>query len=324
MQFRTELIISPAEHRISLHHRILSIGSCFAEVMGNRLQTYKFRTLVNPFGTIFNPVSMGELLTLAARRQSVAPESALQRDQYWYHYQLHSTFVAENQTALMQQAESVVAETGKFLQRADFLLLTLGTAFVYRLKTTNAIVASCHKMPAQLFIKELLSVGQVTESVTQLASCLQEVHPGLRILLTVSPVRHTKDGITENQVSKSVLRVACHELAASLPQVSYFPAYELVMDDLRDYRFYQADMIHPTVTAEEYIWEKFTAAYLDETAQNFMQQWQKIRQAIAHKPFNPKSAAHQNFLRKTLAQIKEWESIVDVSAETECMEQQLL
>jgi hypothetical protein len=214
-------------------------------------------------------------------------------------------------------------EVAACLASADVLLLTLGTAFIYRLKETGSIVANCHKAPANLFSKELLTVSEVTTSLVSLYTMLKAIRPHLQIILTLSPVRHIKDGIPENQVSKSVLRVACHEASLQCNQLSYFPAYECMLDDLRDYRFYKKDMIHPSEVAEEYIWEKFVTAYLDEATRIFLKDWDSIIKALAHKPFQPKSAAHQTFLRKTRDKLINLSRLVDVSSELQQVEKEM-
>jgi hypothetical protein len=214
-------------------------------------------------------------------------------------------------------------EVAAYLASADVLLLTLGTAFVYRLKETGSVVANCHKAPAKLFSKELLSVEEVTAGIVSIYEMLKNIRPRLQVILTLSPVRHIKDGIPENQVSKSVLRVACHEASLRCAQLSYFPAYECMLDDLRDYRFYKKDMIHPSEVAEEYIWGKFVTAYLDEETSMFLKEWESISKALAHKPFQPKSAAHQIFLRKTRDKLIHLSRLVDVSSELQQVENEM-
>jgi hypothetical protein len=195
------------------------------------------------------------------------------------------------------------------------LILTFGTSFIYKLLNPQVYVANCHKMPKNLFEKELLSVKDICRGFAVLYRELKEINPNLRIILTVSPVRHTKDGMAENQVSKSILRAACHYLTTDYEDVEYFPSYEIMMDDLRDYRFYKPDMIHPNEVAEQYIFEKFSETYFDENLKDFIKKWQPIQKALAHRPFDEKSESHQKFLKKLLKDLQEISTLVNVEKE---------
>ncbi|MDO1445031.1 GSCFA domain-containing protein [Rhodocytophaga aerolata] len=323
MKFRTEVHIPPANTKISLHTQILSLGSCFADVMGARLQHNKFRVMVNPFGVIYNPVSILKLLEAAIAKKNLPEELLWQHQDLWYHYDLHSEIVASTADELREKTKHLLAEVARFIAAADVLLLTLGTAFVYRLKETNTVVANCHKAPASLFSKELLTVTETTQAVCALYNLLKTIRPDIHIILTISPVRHVKDGIPENQVSKSVLRVACHEAGLQCPQLTYFPAYECMLDDLRDYRFYKKDMLHPTEVAEEYIWEKFVDAYMEQGTKEFLKDWESVTKAMAHTPFHPQSVAHQAFLRKTREKLIQLRTYVNVDAELELITNQI-
>jgi hypothetical protein len=323
MNFRTELNIAPSDSKLSLSSQILTIGSCFADVMGARLLANKFKVMVNPFGVIYNPVSVLKLIEAALEKKALPEELHWQHQGLWYHYDLHSEIAATSAVALTNKTRSLVEKVAQFLDSADVLLLTLGTAFVYRLRDTGSIVANCHKAPASLFFKELLTLSEVTRNMVSLGKLLKAIRPHLQIILTLSPVRHIKDGIPENQVSKSILRVACHETALQCPQIAYFPAYEYMLDDLRDYRFYKKDMIHPSEVAEEYIWEKFVAAYLDEEAKVFLKEWESITKALAHKPFHPESEAHQAFLHKIRDKLILVSRYVDVSSELQQIEKEM-
>jgi lysophospholipase L1-like esterase len=324
MLFRTELVVKPFPVQLSLHSPVLTVGSCFAEVIGNQLKTNKFKVIINPFGTIFNPVSLTSLLETSLTAKKVTASRMIEREGIWYHFDLHSSISAPDQESLSQIIAAQLEQTAQFLSQADWIIITLGTAFVYRLQESGEVVANCHKMPSRLFMKQLLTVEEVTNAIQSLYGQLRKVRPQIRMLLTVSPVRHIKDGIPENQVSKSVLRLACHALTEQLEHVYYFPSYELMMDDLRDYRFYKKDLIHPTEVAEEYIWEKFVEAMVDEPARLFIKEWQLVRQAIAHQPFHPESAAHQQFLKQTLARLKVLAEKTDVAEEISLLEKQII
>jgi hypothetical protein len=214
-------------------------------------------------------------------------------------------------------------QTHDFLRQADLMILTFGTAVGYIHRESRQLVANCHKIPQRAFEKTLLPLPDMQDAFAALQAHVQAFNPGLRLVLTVSPVRHLKDTLTGNSVSKALLRVLCHQLQQQYPAVSYFPAYELLLDDLRDYRFYKADLIHPTEVAEDYIWEKFRDAYFDAAFQQFTADWDKIRQALAHRPFQPASAAHQQFLHRTLAQLGQLHHQVDCRTEIEQVKNQL-
>lgn len=324
MLFRTELVVKPFQAQLSLASRVLTVGSCFAEVIGNHLRTNKFQVIINPFGTIFNPVSLTSLLETSITSKKVTTAHMIEREERWYHYDFHSGISAFSQDELTQIVGEKMEKTARFIAQSDWIFITMGTAFVYRLQETGEIVANCHKVPSRFFTKRLLEVQEITEAVRALYKELVKLRPQIRILLTVSPVRHIKDGIPENQVSKSVLRLACHELTQQFEHIYYFPSYELMMDDLRDYRFYKKDLIHPSEMAEEYIWDKFVRALVDLPTQEFMKEWQSIRQAIAHQPFHPETAAHQHFLKQTLAKLKALADKADLQQEITLLERRIL
>ncbi len=285
------------------------------------MQQYKIPVQVNPFGTIFNPVSMAHLLGLVQQQGSLDSKHCVQLHNQWYHYDLHSRFTASTPDQLLAQAQKFILQTAAFLSRARCLILTLGTAWVYQLKEDSHIVANCHKVPAQAFEKKLLSPEAILQPLQDVFSALTKTYPDLRIILTVSPVRHTKDSLSLNSLSKSLLRVACHYLAEAYPAVHYFPAYEIMLDDLRDYRFYKADMIHPSEVAEDYIWQFFTQTYMDADTCRFFSEWHKIRQALAHKPFQPGTEAYQRFLQETECKLLTYQTQVDISDELTCLQQ---
>ena len=324
MNFRTELVIPASSRQIQLKSKIFSVGSCFAEVIGHKLQFNKFQVMINPFGVIFNPVSIARLIENTLTGKAINQTLMVEREGIWYHYDYHSSISAQTPEQLTNRLSEQSALTSEFLRKTDWILITLGTAFVYQLKEQQQIVANCHKIPASSFSKELLSVAQVSESLEGIYQQLSAINPDIKLILTVSPVRHIKEGIPENQVSKSILRVACHDLTQKFKQIQYFPSYELMMDDLRDYRFYKKDMIHPTEVAEEYIWDKFTKTFIDEPARIFMEKWYSISQALSHKAFHPETDAHQKFLRQTLTKLKLLREEVNVEEEIKRVESQII
>ena len=251
MQFRTELTPDRLPVQLRLTDRVVTIGSCFAEVMGNRLAEHKLAVQNNPLGTLFNPFSISKLLTLALTGSVPDTAGYVERDGLWFHYDVHSSLWGTSKEALAGLIQVRLQAVGDALRKANWLLLTLGSAVVYEQKETRKIVANCHKMPGTLFNKRLCEIAPVRHELTKLLSLFQANNPNLRIILTVSPVRHIRDGLVLNSASKALLRVLCDELSGTYPNVHYFPAYELVQDDLRDYRFYEADLIHPNAQAHD-------------------------------------------------------------------------
>lgn len=301
----------------------MTLGSCFAEVIGQNMHQYKVSTLVNPFGTIYNPLSLFKLLEATLEPDQPFSGHLVERDGLWYAYDLHSVFAAPSREALLSQVQARLRQAHAFLRQADMMILTFGTAVAYIHRESQQLVANCHKIPQRQFDKTLLDIGNMQQAFSQLYSRLQAFNPNLQVLLTLSPVRHLKETLEGNSVSKSLLRVLCHQLQQQFQQVSYFPAYELLLDDLRDYRFYKPDLIHASELAETYIWEKFYGAYFDAAFRQFTGEWDKIRQALAHRPFQAGSPAHQQFLHNTLLKLQQLNNQVDCSAEIEQVKKQL-
>lgn len=316
MQYHTEFSPEPLPYRIGLNSRIVTIGSCFADVMGQRLSDHKLTVQNNPFGTIFNPVSVAKLLTMALYGTHPDENRYVERDGVWFHYDFHSSLWAYSQDELRTKLIQCLSETGNAIRNADFLIITLGTSTVYRHIETGKVVANCHKMPGHLFEKYLYQIDHLRDDMTRLLKTIHKANSKLNILLTVSPVRHTRDTLPLNQVSKSILRVIAHELTVWNDWVMYFPAYELVIDDLRDYRFYEADLIHPNAQAHDYIFAKLSESAFTTDLQNFVTEWAQIRKSLAHRPlYGEATAAHQRFLTRLAAQLDALSSRVDVSTE---------
>lgn len=315
MQFHTELTPEPLTVSIRLSDKVLTVGSCFAEVMGQQLAAHKLAVVTNPFGTVFNPVSMSKLLLLALSGQQPDENLYVERDGVWLHYDFHSSLWGNTRRELTEKLTTRLGEVGETLRQTNWLVLTLGTAVVYRHRETGAVVANCHKMPGVLFEKYLYATDHVRETLTELLNALHRANPTLRVLLTVSPVRHTRDTLPLNQASKSVLRVVCHELTVWHDFAHYFPAYELVVDDLRDYRFYEADLIHPNALAQDYIFQKFVHSAFDAELRAFVAEWADVRKALAHRPLHGLSDAHRHFLTTLLTRLERLQTRVDVSAE---------
>ncbi|WP_234795184.1 GSCFA domain-containing protein [Hymenobacter arizonensis] len=281
------------------------MGSCFAESIGARLATNKVETLVNPFGTVFQPLALARLLRAAAGEEVDWQQHLVQARGRWQSYDLHGSIGADSPVDLLQHIQELVRRTGEFLRQADVVLLTLGTAWTYRLRETGELVNNCHKQPADLFVKELLTPDEIINGLAETHAYLRRINPNLRFVLTVSPVRHLKDTLPLNSVSKSVLRVATHIVSDLLPGVAYFPAYELLVDDLRDYRFYASDMLHPSEVAEDYIWDKFARTYFDVDFGRFRKEWASVRQSLGHRPLHEGAPEHRQFLVNTMEKLEQ-------------------
>lgn len=317
--FRTEFHPRPSNVQLGFQDQLLTIGSCFSENIGGRLQGSKFPVLANPFGTVYNPISIFKLLDTEALDDSKFVEVGGQ----WYHLDFHSQFTGRDKKTLETVLQFRIKEFAEFLDRAKTVFVTLGTAYVYEWLENGEVVANCHKIPQKQFSKRLLTLEEMKEAFGRLRKNLTKVNPELKFVFTVSPVRHIKDGIAENQLSKSLLRVLCHELSQK-ESVCYFPAYEMMMDDLRDYRFYKTDMIHPSEMAEDYIWEKFQQTYLSEQTRKVLKEWSKIQAALSHRPFNPESENHQKFLKDQVKKLDIFSDYFNVEEERGILQNQMI
>jgi hypothetical protein len=323
MEMRTELHVNSSTLVIGLQDSVVTIGSCFADDMGSRLHGNKFKTLVNPFGTVYNPISIHKLLLMALSSEQPRSTDYCQRDGLFLHHDFHSSYSAVDQHTLQKKLQNQINSVGEWLRSCRVLMITYGTAWVYEQKSTKEIVANCHKIPQEQFEKFLLTQKRILESWDAFYAKLRAINPSIQILLTVSPVRHVKDSLELNSVSKAILRLTCHTITASEPGIVYFPAVEIMNDDLRDYRFYQSDLIHPSEQAKEYIWQKFGDAFFDAKTKQFLERWSKVKAALQHRPFNSSSDSHQKFLQKLLLEVNDLGQFVDVSPERNLIESQL-
>ncbi|MBL3655572.1 GSCFA domain-containing protein [Fulvivirga sediminis] len=321
--FRTEINIPSSPKKIDLSTPILSIGSCFSDCIGNRFKDNKFQALANPFGTVYNPISIFKLLAYSLNKEYPAEDTYISTGNLQANYDFHSSFSSVDKDAVAEGVKSSIDKTHSQLLKCKWLIITFGTSFIYRRKDNHEIVANCHKVPSKHFTKELLSQAEMIQEFSVLLKKLQKINPALNIILTVSPVRHIKDTLEQNSVSKSILRTLCHELSTSNQNIHYFPSYEIMMDDLRDYRFYKGDMIHPTEVAEDYIWGKFADTYFTSDTQQFLKKWSKLRRAIHHRPFNLESEEHQKFIHETINKLNQLSQQIDLTTEIEGLKKQI-
>jgi len=323
MHWFTEFSIPKSQFPISHQSKILSMGSCFAQTMGQKMKDSKLDVLVNPFGTIFQPIALSELLLSSINQKPLDEHLILKRNESFFHFKTHSDLVGNSKEDLLEKINLQLQSTSNHLLESTHLILTLGTTWVYQLKTTNSLVANCHKQPAASFEKRILSLEEMTKALKTAFEAILDKNPTLKIILTVSPVRHIKDGIPENQLSKSLLRVLCAELEKTFATSCYFPAYEIMMDELRDYRFYKPDLIHPTAQSENHIWEKWSESFFSPITQQKINQLSKINNDLQHRPINPQSKSHQEFLQKLLGKLERMQPEFDFSSEIQNIRVQL-
>ena len=302
MQFRTEFQINPLKHKINYKSPVLLIGSCFSEEIGNRLSHLKFRTLQNPSGIIYNPVSLANELNYYSKLRHFQPDELFNAGGIFRHFDFHSSLAHPDKKEAIKNINQAIENGHQFLLSATHLIISFGTSIIYKLKN-GKIVANNHKQPADNFDKMQLTVTEIISEWNILIEKLLKLNPNLQIIFTISPVRHIKDGMVENQISKSTLHLAINELIKS-SQTYYFPSYELMMDDLRDYRFYKSDLIHPNEIAVDYIFEKFSANCIDSSAYSIMDAIREIQTAKMHKPFFPETEEHMIFKKQMFQKAK--------------------
>ena len=296
--------VSPSPAKISYGDPVLFIGSCFSEEISRLMQKMKFDVKQNPNGILFDPVSISSALISYADDKMFAADDLFFLDGLWHSWQHHSLFSGMNKESTLQNINSTRSAAHRFLKTASWLIITPGTSYSYQLKDTGAPVANCHKAPQDFFEKKLLTTDEITGSLLKAISGVRFLNPQLKIIFTVSPVRHIRDGVIENNRSKARLIEAIHTVKENTENVSYFPAYELVVDVLRDYRFYKKDLVHPSDTAIEFVFERFCNAFVDEAGKKLLEEIKTIVAAMNHKPFQKESAAYKKFIQVQLQKIE--------------------
>ncbi len=261
MELMTHIDIPASDWKMKPKAQVLLVGSCFTDEVGEKMVRGGMEAMVNPFGTLYNPASIAaSLLRSISERDYTEDSTELVQgnDGLWHSWMHHSRFSSKSKTELLDAINETMHKVGSFLREADVLVITLGTAIIYRQKETGMLVANCHKMPDAMFVRERMTAYDIADQWLMLLQLLESVNPRLKVIFTVSPIRHKRDGMHINQISKGILLQALDEMA-----VEYFPAYEIMLDELRDYRFYADDMIHPSELAVEYIWQRFQDTYFD-------------------------------------------------------------
>ncbi len=326
MKFRSEFDIKKLQQSITHQHKLMLVGSCFTENIGDKLRKQKFNVYENPNGILFNPVSVSEAIINVVENKEYTKEDLFNYNEGWHSWQHHSRFSGINADEALSKINDTNKEANAFLKQADYILITLGSAWIYTLTenalnaTKGTVAANNHKAPADWFDKRLLRVDQAILVLATMLDKLGAFNPNIKIIFTISPVRHLREGAINNNRSKAVLIQTVHDLLEKLDKLYYFPAYELVIDDLRDYRFFAEDLVHPNYYATQYVWEKFIDACMNDDTKKLMQEIAEINTAFNHKPFNAVSNQHKNFLEtyyKKVKLLQEHNTHLDFSNELE-------
>lgn len=298
MKFTTVVPIEEQGVKMDYNSKIVSLGSCFAVNMAEKFKRYQFRTCVNPFGIVFHPLAIQKLLEYTVVEYEFSSKDVFLHNEIWSCFDAHSELNQLEEEELVEKLNTVISDFRLFIEEASHVFLTFGTAWVYELKNEKRVVANCHKVPQAVFAKRLLGYEELVHSYEEITRLIQILNPEVSIVFTVSPVRHIKDGFVGNQRSKAQLIGALHQFleVSENKTLSYFPAYEIVMDELRDYRFYDQDMLHPNAIAIDYIWERLLECFVDEETKTTMKKVEEVSKAMEHRPFNPTSEQHLKFM----------------------------
>jgi hypothetical protein len=298
MEFRTQIPIPKSYNPIDYNSKIVSLGSCFAENMAEILDYFKFQNTCNPFGIIFNPVSIEKIIHKAINQELFTEKDIFFHNERWHSFDVHSDLSNSGKEELIANLNAILELMHQRISESSHIIITYGTSWIYRNLESNNIVANCHKVPQKQFLKEILSVETIENSIKNTIDLIQKVNPKASVIFTVSPVRHLKDGFVENQVSKANLIVAIYremQTEHCKRNTEYFPSYEIMMDELRDYRFYAEDMLHPNSVAIDYIWERFCETTISAESYLIMKEVETVQKGLQHRPFNPSSESHLKF-----------------------------
>ena len=303
MEFRTEVRVDPSHHPISYASAIAMFGSCFSDSAAQRLSDRFFSVMANPLGTLYNPASIADCLDRIAECRLLSADDLFASEGRFHTFACHSSLSMTDHDEMLSAINSRIESAHRFIESATHLIITSGTAWVYRLASTGRIVANCHKQPSSMLSRSMLSPGQCAVHLAQAIESARRINPTLTIILTVSPIRHLSDGAHGNNLSKSTLLLACDRIAGSISDTEYFPAYEIVMDDLRDYRFYAPDMCHPSDQAVDYVFSKFSEAYCSTSTQALAKRCLKLRKRLDHRQMttDPATIARFNDATASLA-----------------------
>ncbi len=302
MEFRLEFTPKEFDVKINHSHQLFLAGSCFTEQIGAKLAQHKFQIIDNPHGILFNPISISQAISAYIQNKRYTESDLFFHNEFWGSWDHHTKFSSINKSDCLNKINTSQEAAHAALKNADWLILTLGSSFAYQIENER-VVANCHKVPTDKFLKKLFSATVIVDVLDQMLQDLKIFNPKLKIIFTISPVRHLRDGFVENNRSKANLISAVHQLTEKHQGVLYFPSYELIIDDLRDYRFFAEDMVHPNYAATNYVWEKFLATCVDEESKQLMKEISIIRNARNHKAFNPESVQHKKFIGTHLEKV---------------------
>ncbi len=326
--FQTEVKIPEFGWKTGYRNSTLFMGSCFTENIGNKMSVLKFPVDLNPFGILYNPLSIAQGIHILLNKKLFTLEDLTKHDGLWHSFYHHGRFSSPEASNALQSINQRIESSSDFLKKADFLFISFGTAWVYEFKTTGKIVSNCHKIPDKEFKRFRLTPGEITEEYRELLPEIWKINPGLKVIFTVSPIRHWKDGAIENQRSKATLILSTDQIIRGFGEnyCNYFPSYEIMMDELRDYRFYNEDMIHLSKSAINHIWNIFQNSMIEEESRKISKKVQKIITALNHKPRNMVTQEYANFLRQTFLkanQLQEKYPYLDLTFERELLSDKL-
>ena len=305
MKLQTHISLSKnIKNLIDYNSKVILLGSCFSDNIGKKLRYHKFQSVLNPFGILFHPKAIESVIKNVITKKEYTEEDVFFFNERWQSFTTHSKLSASSKEEALNQLNQASALINTALKSSTHIIITLGTSWVYRFLASGKIVANCHKVPQHKFKKELLPITEINKSLSSIISLVRKVNPNINFIFTISPVRHLRDGFIENQQSKSHLISALHQIIKNQKNIFYFPSYEIMMDELRDYRFYKEDMIHPNQIAINYIWEKFYENWLSDEAIDLKKQVIKIQRGLEHKPFNTDSNEYREFLSSLQKKIK--------------------
>lgn len=325
--FRTNMQLESSENKITHKSKLLFLGSCFTKNIGDKLVENKFSVDLNPFGVLYNPLSVMNALNILLEKNEFNKNDLYKYKDNWLSFYHDTSFSDSDSKKCLTKINSKLNDSFKFFEKLDYLVITWGTIWTYKFTESGKTVSNCHKIPANKFSRQKLELSQIISDYYELIIQLRNANPELKIIFTVSPVRHWKDGAEQNQLSKSTLLLAIHELIDKFENIEYFPSYEIMMDDLRDYRFYTEDMLHPNKVAIDYIWDKFSDRYFDNTTLLLIKEISKIVKAVNHRPYNEESDSHQKFIAKQLSEIDKLKlknSFLDFTNELEYLGKKLI
>lgn len=304
MDFRTPVIIPESTFRMDHSTKMMLLGSCFSENISTRLQEYKFLVKTNPFGIVYNPFSVAAVVKRLLSNKGFDETDLVFHDNVYQSFLHHGLFSHPDKNRCLENISRSFDEAAGFILKTDVFLITFGTAYVYKLKSTGEVVANCHKFPSSAFVRERLTIEEIVKEWSSVINAISAHHPAAKFIFTVSPIRHWKDGAHENQISKSILHLAIDRLQKMYaPTLSYFPAYEILLDELRDYRFFAEDMMHPSSVAIEYIWERFGETFFTGETIRTNSEWDQINRSLDHRPLNNQTENYRHFLKQTLQKL---------------------